>query len=126
MTDGAGKYAIAGIPVGVDVAITFTKTGYYGVLLATHSPAADFHLPTAGMSTDAFEALFFQSAGWTYPAADKGVLHVHAQTTGNTACTGLDGTTFAASTGAAPVYESACGDAGVSTGGDPTLTATSS
>lgn len=124
MTDGAGQYALTGIPAGADVGISFTKTGYYGVVSATHSPSADFHEPTLGMFTDALEALFFQGAGWTYPASDKGVLHAHAQSAFNTDCTGLDQTTFAASTGVTPVYESACGDGGVSPGADPTLTAT--
>jgi hypothetical protein len=77
------------------------------------------------MSTDAAEALIFQSAGWTYPSADKGVLHAHVQSIGKTDCTGLDQATLATSTGATPVYESACGDGGVPGGADPTLSATS-
>lgn len=130
-SDATGGFSLPGIPPGAEVSISFTTAGYYGILEVLHSPSTDFvvDLPSGyGMFTDAYEAAFFKSAGWTWPAPDKGVLHAHAWNTGTTTCTGVDKTTFAASTGVAPVYAIACASGVVDQNGpgtaDPTLTAT--
>jgi hypothetical protein len=134
MTDGAGQFALPGIPPGADVAISFTKTGYYGEVEVTHSPTTDFHLGAFGsgpneMFTDAYAAQFFQSAGWTYPSADKGVLFSKVAPVGlMNACMGVDKATLTASTGGTPVYGIACTVGGDHNGpgtADPTLTTTS-
>jgi hypothetical protein len=123
-TDAAGTFRLANLPPNADAGFSFTRTGYYGVVLLAHAVDSDLVLPTANMSTDAAEAAFFQAAGWTYPSADQGVLHVHVQGAGQTSCDGLAQSTLTASTGATPVYERTCADANTPGGPDPTLTAT--
>jgi hypothetical protein len=127
MTDGAGQYALPGVPPDADVGISFTKAGYFGELWATHTSSATLKADNY-LFTDAFQAQWFQSAGWTYPAAGKGTLSVHAQRMGGgNNCDGLDQTTVAAATGETPVYAKAwsgCADGGVPTFLDPTLTST--
>jgi hypothetical protein len=123
-TDAAGTFTLAKLAPDGDVGVSFTKTGYYGVVLLAHAGATDLHLPTANLSTDATESAFFQAAGWTYPSADQGVLHVHVQGAGQTSCDGLGQITLTASTNATPVYEKTCADANTPGGPDPTLTAT--
>jgi hypothetical protein len=123
-TDAAGTFTLAKLAADTDVGVSFTRTGYYGVVLLAHTGDADLHLPTANMSTDAAEAAFFQAAGWTYPSAEQGILHVHVQGAGQTSCDGLGQNTITASTGATPVYEKTCADANTPGGPDPALSAT--
>ncbi|MGH7437597.1 MAG: hypothetical protein ACRENE_18115 [Polyangiaceae bacterium] len=123
-TDAAGKFALPKMAPASDVGVSFTRTGYYGVVLLAHAGTADLALPTANLSTDAAASAFFLAAGWTYPSADLGVLHVHVQGGGQTSCDGIGQTTLSASTGATPVYEKTCADPTTPGGPDPTLTAT--
>ncbi len=123
-TNAAGKFSLRGIPPSSDVGMSFTRSGYYGVVSLTHTVSSDFVAPTASMSTDAVEAQVFAAAGWTYPADNMGILRAHAQGAGKTDCDGLDQTAFTASTAATPVYEAACSDGGALPGPDPTFTAT--
>jgi hypothetical protein len=135
-SNSGGFFSLPGIPPGADVAITYTKAGYYSVLEATHSPTTDFALGNFGtgpseMMTDAYAAQFFTSAGWTNPAADKGVVFVKVFTGASLmrSCTGLDQATLSASSGGTPVYGAATCTGTLDHNGagtaDPSLTATS-
>jgi hypothetical protein len=135
-SDSTGFFSLPGIPPGTDVAITYTKAGYYGALEATHSPTTDFQLGSFGtgpseMMTDAYAAQFFTSAGWTSAAVDKGVVFVKLFTGASLmrSCTGLDQATLMASTGGTPVYGIATCTGALDHNGagtaDPSLTATS-
>ena len=123
-TDASGAFTVAKVSPGENLGFSFTKTGYYGVVLLAHTGTADLKLPTANMSTDAAETALFQAAGWTYPSADQGILHVHVEGAGQTSCDGLGQNTLTASSGATAVYEKTCADANTPGGPDPTLTAT--
>ena len=123
-TDAAGTFTLAKVGPGENLAFSFTRTGYYGVVLLAHTGTGALHLPTANLSTDAAETAFFQAAGWTYPSADQGILHVHVEGAGQTSCDGLGQNTLTSSAGATAVYEKTCADANTPGGPDPTLAAT--
>lgn len=123
-SDATGAYSLPKVAPDADLAFSFSKSGYYGVVLLAHTLEASLRLPSATLSTEAQEAAFFQAAGWTYPAAGQGVLRVRAQSTGQTTCTGLDHLTLVASAGTGPVYEGPCVDTETAGPPSPALTAT--
>jgi hypothetical protein len=123
-TDARGLFIVPGLPANADVALSFTQTGYYGIVLPTHTPAVDFRTNaefSEGLVVEALWAQFFKTAGWTYPDPAQGVLHVHASKPGGDLCHGAAMTTFTTSTAVPPVYANTCvGGPGTA---DPTLTA---
>ena len=77
-TDAMGHYELAGVPSGVETAVTFEKQGYLSVLVPGKFSAdtrVNFNMPS-----DAIAMSFLQIVGATYPLGDTGVVLATAQT----------------------------------------------
>lgn len=123
-TDAAGKYALSGVPAGVELGIIAEKTGYQSSLAVALTPDTD-QTVNGFLVSDAVAQLVYGTAGFTWPLNGEGTITVAVQhdapvdggagdggaADAGTKRGGMDGATVSLTpaSGKGPVYTSAAG-----------------
>jgi hypothetical protein len=114
-SDSLGQYVLPGVPASSEIAITYRKAGYLGILSPLTTGTDDI-MGQWDMATDADAAAFAAAAGFSYPLEDTGLIFFRGNGTDVTGVTA----TIAPSSGVGPVFVDASGAP------DSSLTGTSS